>query len=81
MRCPEPRQIFELTETHVAIPVLGLLPVIPLPPVALLNFKPLDGLGLGGDDGPAGVEMRQGDQLQQDIEPTHLPQGYIVKYL
>ena len=77
MRCPGPRQIFELTETHGAIPVLGLLSVIPLPLVALLNIKPLDGLGLGGDDSPAGVEMRQGDQLQQDIEPTRLPQGYI----
>ena len=61
------KHIFELTEAHGAVPVLL---------VALL-----DGLGLGGDDGPAGVEMRQGDQLQQDLEPTRLPQGYIVNYL
>ena len=65
------RHVFELTETHRAIPV------IPLLLVSLLNVKPHNGLGLGGDDGPAGVEMRQSDQLQQDIEPTRLLQGYI----
>ena len=75
------KHIFELTDAHGAMPVLGLITVIPLLLVALLNIKPLNGLGLGGDDGPAGVEKRHGDQLQQDLEPTRLPLGYIVNYL
>ena len=45
MRCPGPGQIFELTESHRAIPVLYLRPV-----GTLLLVTLLDGLDSGWDD-------------------------------